>query len=180
MPGNRHRGRECPDRSNVPARVTTSEKLQRGLCCHEAGHAVVAFSFGVPLLAIWVTFTEKKGWHGGADRGPEGSVEHLHYMDQVTIFRAGKTAEMFFDCPAHERAWLRDFGEISALLNRNGIHEHELWSRISEADERARPILKAHREKALELIDRLVECECVEGPEFLRLMNGETARDYGP
>jgi hypothetical protein len=134
----------------------------------------VAFSFNLPVLAVRVTFSEEKGWHGGTDT-PKGSAYHLHYMDQVTILRAGKTAEEFFDCPAHQKAWLGDFGEISALLDRNGIrHERDLWLRIAEADERARAILQNHRDKALKLIDRLVECGRVDRPEFLRLMNGET------
>jgi ATP-dependent Zn protease len=151
-----------------------SEKPPRGVCTHEAGHAVVANSFGVPVQAIWVAFTEEKGWHGGTDHA-QGSVEHLHYMDQATILMAGKTAEELFGCPAHETAWRKDLGQISVLLNANRIPEDEHWVRISEARERALSILETSRNKALKLIDRLVECGRVERPEFVRLMNGETS-----
>jgi hypothetical protein len=150
-------------------KILAPEKPPRGVCCHEVGHAFVAHSYGVPVQAIWVAFNGEE-WHGGTDR-PEGSEAHLHYMKQAAIFRAGKTAEEFFDCPANDRAWLRDFGEISSLLNRNGVL-HELWSQIAEADELARPILETYRDKALKLIDRLVECGRVERPELLRLMDG--------
>jgi hypothetical protein len=128
----------------------------------------------MPVLAVRVTFSEEKGWHGGTDT-LKGSADHLQH-GSGPILRAGKIAEEFFDCPAHQKAWLGGFfGEISALLDRNGIrHERDLWLRIAEADERARAILQSHRDKALKLIDRLVECGRVERPEFLRLMNGET------
>jgi hypothetical protein len=151
-----------------------TDKFQRGGCCHEAGHAVVLFSFSVPVAAVRVAFNEEVGWHGGTDL-PNGSDDHLHYMDRITILRAGKTAEEFFDCPAHEKAWLRDFGEISTLLDRNEIL-HELWSRIDLADARVRVILEQHRDKALKLINRLVEYGRVNAAEFSRLMNGEATQ----
>ena len=40
-------------------------ETQRGLCCHEAGHAVVAWSFGVPVIAVYVSFSVARGWQGG-------------------------------------------------------------------------------------------------------------------
>jgi hypothetical protein len=142
---------------------------QRGLCCHEAGHAVVAWSFGVRVVAVYVTFSVARGWHGGTDY-IDGSA--LHYMDQVTSFAAGRAGEEIFDCPAHYCAWLADLGEIYVLLNDNGIPEDKHWARVAEARERARLILERHRERALRLVDRLAEAGHVGNAEFLRLMNG--------
>jgi hypothetical protein len=41
-----------------------TEQYPQRLCCHEAGHAVVAFSLGVRVVAVSVFFTEKEGWKG--------------------------------------------------------------------------------------------------------------------
>lgn len=153
-----------------------TEKYPRGVCCHEAGHAVVAWSFKLPVVAVYVACSEAKGWYGGANV-PAGSDAHLHFMDQVVILAAGKTGEKVLACPAHEPAWLDDLWKMHERLNANGIsQEKERWSRITEACERARLILETHRDKALKLVDQLVECGRVERPEFLRLMNGETSQ----
>jgi hypothetical protein len=130
----------------------------------------VAFSFSLPVIAVWVSYNEVRGWRGGTDT----PSDHLHYKDRVAILIAGKAAEEVFNCPAHETGWLHDLGQIAVLLNANGIPEDEHWALITEARERARAILESHRDSALKLIDRLVECGRVDRPEFLRLMNGET------
>ena len=57
-------------------------ETQRGLCCHEAGHAVVAWSFGVPVIAVYVSFSVARGWQGGAKYYWRSRA--LHYMDRVT------------------------------------------------------------------------------------------------
>ena len=142
---------------------------QRGLCCHEAGHAVVTWSFGVPVVAVYVTFSVARGWQSGTryfwrSRAP-------HYMDQATSLAAGRAGEEFFGCPAHCGAWLADLNEISVLLIDNGISQEERWARVTEARECARLILKNHRERALKLVNRLAEAGYVGDTEFLRLMH---------
>jgi hypothetical protein len=69
-------------------------------------------------------------------------------------------------------AWLDDLGQIDALLKANEIPEDERWPQIEEAITRAGTILEPHRDKALKLIDLLVEHSRVDGPEFARLMDG--------
>ena len=143
-------------------------ETQRGLCCHEAGHAVVAWSFGVPVIAVYVSFSVARGWQGGTKYYWRSRA--LHYMDRATSLAAGRAGEELFDCPAHYGAWLADLSEISVLLNAKGISEDEHWARVTEARERARLILKNHRERALKLVNRLAEAGHVGGAEFLRLM----------
>jgi hypothetical protein len=138
----------------------------RGLCCHEAGHAVVASSFGVRVAAVTVMFTEEKGWHG--ETMTEG---HLPCEHRITLLSAGKAAEEFFNYPAHARASLRDYGEIDSLLGRKGMRDKR-EARIDEGKMRARIILEEHREQALRLIDRLVKFGRVDDVQFLRLMKG--------
>jgi hypothetical protein len=141
---------------------------QRGLCCHEAGHAVVAWSFGVRVVAVHVSFSEERGWQGGADYVADPA---LPYMDQATNFAAGKAGEEVFGCLAHGGAGFADLGEISVLLNNNGVAEDKHWPRIIWARERARLILENHRERALKLVDRLAEAGHVGDAEFLLLMH---------
>jgi len=131
----------------------------------------VLHSFRVSVVAVRVNFTEEKGWHGGTDVMP-GSTDHLPYMDQAANWAAGRAAEEVFTCPAHRLAWLDDLGQIDALLKANEIPEDERWPQIEEAITRARTILEPHRDKALKLIDLLVEHSRVDGPEFARLMDG--------
>jgi hypothetical protein len=146
----------------------TMTQKQRGLCCHEAGHAVVAWSFGVPVVAVYVTFSVAKGWRGGTDY-IDGSA--LHYVDQVTSLAAGRTGEEVFACFAPYDAWLADLEEISVLLNDNGIPEGKHWLLVTEARDRARLILENYRERALKLVNRLAEAGHVGNAEFLRLMH---------
>jgi hypothetical protein len=145
----------------------TLEVKKRGVCCHEAGHAVVLYSFGLDVSAIRVLYSEEKDWHGCTDATP---VDHLPVNDQILNYAAGKAAEEFFECPAHKFAWCLDFGEISSRLERNGIPADELWPRIDQAKACARIILEKHRRQARKLIDRLAEYGHVDASQFLRLM----------
>ena len=45
-----------------------AEQYPRGLCCHEAGHAIVAYSFNLQVESVYVRCEEAKGWYGGAGR----------------------------------------------------------------------------------------------------------------
>jgi hypothetical protein len=149
-----------------------TEPYPQGFCCHEAGHAVVAFSLGVRVVAVSVFFAEEKGWKG--DTKTEGT-DHLPWKDQITLRIAGKAAEEFFDCSAEPMASFHDLGEIASLLDRMGMSEQP-EARVDEGKARARLILEGRREQALKLIAHLAERGHVNEPEFLRLMKGEEAR----
>jgi hypothetical protein len=142
---------------------------QRGLCCHEAGHAVVSWSFGMPVVAVYVTFSVARGWQSGTRYVWRSRA--LHYMDRATSLVAGRTGEEVFACLAPYEAWLADLEEISVLLNDNGIPEDKHWLLVTEARHRARLILENYRERALKLVDRLAEAGLVGEAEFLRLMH---------
>jgi hypothetical protein len=146
-----------------------AERYPQGFCCHEAGHAVVAFSLGVRVVAVSVFFTEKEGWKGYTKT--EGT-DHLPWKDQIMLRVAGMAAEEFFNCPEDPRASLHDRGEIASLLDRMGMSE-EREALIAEGKARARIILEEHREQTLRLVACLVEHCHVNEPEFLRLMSGE-------
>jgi hypothetical protein len=103
-----------PDDVRQSALGTMTDKYPRGICFHEAGHAVVLWTFAVPVAAIRVTFTEERGWYGGTDIA--GTAGHLPLLEQFAAFAAGYTAENVFDCHAHDKAAHDDHGQIAALL----------------------------------------------------------------
>jgi hypothetical protein len=80
-------------------------------------------------------------------------------------------AEELFDCHAHERTWLRDYGEIASLLDREGLLAHEREHRI-EAEAQARAILSRDHDAARRVFDWLVERGRIDGDMFKRLMQG--------
>ena len=142
-----------------------TEHRPRATCCHEAGHAVVAWSLKLPVTAIHI-INKETGWHGGTVAGKADDLR-----DQVMLLAAGRAAGSVFECPADERAWLWDFMEIASLLHRNGISaekERDRW--IDEADSRARRVLEAHRDKVHKLTDLLVDGD-VNRAAFEQLMN---------
>jgi hypothetical protein len=145
-----------------------TDRFPQGVCCHEAGHAVVAFSLGIRVVAVSVIFTEEKDWHGKTvtDGTPD------HWKDQIVLRMAGKAAEEVFNCPADPTALLHDMLEVDSLLNRMGM-SLEREGRIEEGKAHACIILEGHREQALKLIAHLVEHGHVKEPEFLRFMYGE-------
>jgi hypothetical protein len=145
--------------------MTSPPTRPRGVCCHEAGHAVVAFSFGLRVAAVRVAYSEKRDWYGAMDAEKPQSM-----ANQITLLCASKMAEKFFDCPAHNRSWFHDYGEIDSLLSRNDVPVDERPTRIDEGEACACTILEEYREQARRLTDRLVERGCIDNAEFLRLM----------
>ncbi len=80
----------------------------RTLAFHEAGHAVVAAGFGVPLDRIEVNFQRLRGAvhvdrpacrqfaeeRGGGDEARSQSLEEFAAVSAATIYMAGKQAEL--------------------------------------------------------------------------------------
>ena len=96
-------------------------------------------------------------------------VDHLHYMDQVTILTAGKTAEELFDCPFHEKAWRPDWWQICKLLERNGVL-HERHLRLAQANTCARAILDRESKRVLRLVDWLSEHRHIDAGTFVTVI----------
>jgi hypothetical protein len=100
----------------------------RGFCCHEAGHATVAFWLGIRVVAVSVIFTEERGWYGKTVT--EGTPDL--WENQIMLLMAGKAAEKVFNCSA-DRAWLHDAGTVDSLLDRMGMTREEREARIDRA-----------------------------------------------
>ena len=88
---------------------TMSDEDLRRAAFHEAGHAVVARSFGLPV-----------GDHleiadDGSGKTKIGSADHLPLIDQVAVRIAGVAAQDLFGLPK-PRAGYTDQGKIIGLV----------------------------------------------------------------
>jgi hypothetical protein len=147
--------------------MNESEQERRGICCHEAGHAVVLHALEVPVRAIFIKFTDAKGWHGCAKSDP---ANDRPVSDRLVFFAAGRMAEEHFSCRAHDQASIRDYGEIDTLLDRECMLQGDREQHIAEAEARAGAILRRNHDATLRVIDWLVEHGSIDGNAFECLM----------
>jgi len=152
---------------------TTREKYPRPTAIHEAGHAVVAWSFNLPVGAIWVSAEDASG---GTRIGPAG---HLKLEEQIAVRCAGGIAEEVFECPGHELATFQDNVAIMKLLGEHGFTEENGGPALrARGYDIAATALEKNRAKVMALVEQLVEHGCVEATACLMLMNSE-ASDHG-
>jgi hypothetical protein len=87
--------------------------------------------------------------------------------EQIAICAAGYTAEQVFKCRAHRQAGWCDHAKIILLLKEHGLSEQDQPVR-TQGETIAREHLEAHKSKAIELAERLVEFGHVDdASEFL-------------
>jgi hypothetical protein len=143
----------------------SDQRYPRGTAYHEAGHAVVAWSFGLHVGAISVVAEDARG------EAQIGSAKHLSLVEQIALYSAGYVAENTFGHPAHRLAAASDHNRIRELLEANRVEEGPKTEALrSEAAGCARERLLAHKAKVIRLAERLVQDGCVDAAEFLRLI----------
>jgi hypothetical protein len=143
-----------------------AEQYPRGTAYHEAGHAVVAWSF---CLQVGTIIVVADGASGGAQIGP---ADHLSLVEQIAVCAAGYTAEdVFGHHHANRLAAACDHTRIRKVLEDHGISEgEEAVALRSKGAACARAHLLAHEAKVIRLAERLVHDGCVDDAEFRRLM----------
>jgi hypothetical protein len=142
-------------------------RYRRSTAFHEAGHAVVAWSFGLTVDAVWVNADDASG---GASISP---VDHLTLAEQIAVWWSGTAAESVFDCQSHEYAAFEDHVRGMELLEVHGISEEEHGPALrAEALSIATARLEANKTRVIELTERLAVDGRVDASEFLQLMNG--------
>lgn len=161
--GDRQRRRHRPI---VGAVTPTTKRFPRATAIHEAGHAVVAWSLGLPVGAIRVSDDDASG-------GTEiGLADHLSLIEQIAVLSAGHAAERVFECPAHGLADAGDRHKILSLLRASGISEEEHGPKLRDQGyDFAKARLETYNIKVVELAERLVECGSIDGSEFRHLMD---------
>ena len=112
---------------------TMSAKDLRRAAFHEAGHAVVARYFGLPV-----------GDHleiadDGSGKTKIGSADHLPRIDQITVRIAGVAAQDLFGLPK-PRAGRTDYAKIIGLVE--GLTKAKSLKLRNAAYARAREIIK--------------------------------------
>ncbi len=92
------------------------ERYPRATVYHEAGHAVVAWSLGLPVGAVSVS-----------DEDASGSTEIglADHLSLVAVCLAGIAAVEVFGRPTHERAGFNDHVKVLDLIEDYGISEEE-------------------------------------------------------
>ena len=126
--------------------MKTSDEL-RGAAFHEAGHAIVAREFGLPVgeIAIGIDGDRAKG------RTDIGSAHHLPPIDQIALCIAGVLAQSLFDWQTHKFAGAGDYARVIELVD--GMTDANSLKLRHAAYARAREILER---RAME-IERLAK-----------------------
>src|SRR5664279_2825123 len=96
-----------------------SDRYPRGAAYHEAGHAVVAWSFGLQVQAVHVSDDDASGGAKIAD------ADQLPLVEHIAVCSAGIAAEAIFGHPSHELAGFNDHLRIFDLLEEAGISEDD-------------------------------------------------------
>jgi hypothetical protein len=122
---------------------------------HEAGHAVVAWSFGVTAEHVYIDL-ETKG--GGVDIAP-ASIANLTPVEQIANCFAGFEAEQAFKPPGRNAKPMYDCGDVRRILRENGTPEETPEGR--ELRERGRAYaaarLREHETKVRRVAHHLAE-----------------------
>jgi ATP-dependent Zn protease len=147
--------------------MTTSDDLS-GTTFHEAGHAVVAWSLGIPVarIAIGVDGDEAAG---EADISTQQN--HLPLVDRIAIWLSGIEAQDLFRCPTNQLAGRSDLGNVARIILDEGLSEDQSKEVRKAGRQRARELILKHEGKVRQLAARLVERHQIDGSEFLSLMN---------
>ena len=142
------------------------ERHPRGTAYHEAGHAVVAWSFGLQVGTINIRADDAGG---GAQIGP---ADHLSVVEQIAVCAAGYIAENEFGHHAPNRlAASRDLIRIRDILKAHAVEEGSRAEGLrSQSYDCALARLRANEPKVVRLAKRLVQNGSVNSAAFLSLM----------
>ena len=92
---------------------------------HEAGHAVVAWSLGLPVGGIHLDL-KSEGGHTDITQ-----AAHLEPFEQIANWLAGYEAERAFKPPGRKAKAMIDCGEVSRILRENETPENTYEERRS-------------------------------------------------
>ena len=146
---------------------TKASDYLRAMSYHEAGHAVVAWSFGLEVGNIHIREI------GAGNSGAQiGGADHLPLIDQLAALAAGKEAEQVFD--SHLPDYASDGDRVMAMNLVMKLHEgigaDEALPHLTAGHARARELVVEHRDRVELLADRLRQDREVSAATFERLM----------
>jgi len=136
-----------------------------GAAYHEAGHAVVAWSLGLPVGAIAISDDDPTA--GTTD---VGTTEHLPTTDRLAVCLAGIEAQHLFRFPTNEHAGYSDYVKVLDIIGED-LTEQESLELRNAGYMRARGLILAHESKVALLAERLADDGRMDASEFTKLMN---------
>ena len=121
---------------------------------HEAGHAVVAWSFGLTVECVYLDL-EKEGGNTLTDRAGE---EKLCEIEHIAIALAGYASESIFKPPARKAKAIHDFHtSVPQIFRRYGVEdEREQRTKCRQGGACSKGRLRDHEAKV-----RRVAQECL-------------------
>jgi hypothetical protein len=122
-----------------------------GVAIHEAGHAVVARFFDLPVGTLSVDLANERA----IGKSEIGCDEHLPIIERIAVRVAGVAAQNLFKCPTREWVGMSDYVRVGELVSDLGVAK-SLELRAS-GYQCAYDILRARRHEALRLARRLIE-----------------------
>jgi len=138
------------------------KRYSRATAYHEAGHAVVAWSLGLPVGAVSISDVDARG------KSEIGWAGHLSLVEQVAVCSGGIVADAIFGHQTDKHAGAYDRMKIMQLIKDNGISEDERGPSLrAEGENCARTHLEKHRSKVIQLAEWLIEHGRIEDSERL-------------
>jgi hypothetical protein len=133
---------------------------------HEAGHAVLAWSFRVTVGCIHL---DVKRQSGHAKIAP---TTHLKHFEQIANWLAGFVAEEVFKPPGRKAKAIIDDGEVSRILRENGTPDDTAEGQRLREQGRAyaEGRLREHRSKVRRLARHLMEHHYIDRVDFEAMM----------
>jgi len=132
---------------------------------HEAGHAVVAWSFGVIVGCIHL---DLKNESGHAMIGP---ATHLKPIEQIANWYAGREAEKAFKFPANPHKSKDDLFRVGQILDEHTPGETRERQDLRERGRAcAEACLREHESKVLLVVRHLMQHHYVDRVAFEAMM----------
>jgi hypothetical protein len=131
--------------------------VRHGGAFHEAGHAIVLWSFDIKVLGLYVN-------DNGDGEVTAHSPNHLSNLDQIVIAMAGWAGADFGDCPHSSLDCEKLTSDrvkaeriASNVLGTEDIdaNEADIRTLLVEGRDKARQIIEKHRAKFEETAERL-------------------------
>jgi hypothetical protein len=142
--------------------INRPEPLVWSAAVHEAGHTIVAWVLGFPVVSLDI------GDADGAGRSQIENTEQSGVVDQIAICAAGMEAVELLDAGTHDQAGFSDQAKIVELLADHPEAEREAVRREGHAF--ARAVLKRHRGKLQAVAERLASAGHMDAEAFAGLV----------
>jgi hypothetical protein len=124
---------------------------------HEAGHTVVAWSFGLPLARVYLDLEKEDG---GVDYLAE-RFDRLCLLQQIVFHYGGPVLENIFRGPASSKRCSGDHVNVHVLLEKNGTPKEEPEGEGQALQTRAyswaEKLLRRHEARAGRVAERLLQ-----------------------